>query len=138
MRWQQLFADLQAQFEEEEAAAERAESASRTRAEVGAVRLADRLRGRARVARWSSAAGARVRCRRPGDVGADWLLLEDEGARRPSSRWRRCGRSAGSGGGPPPPSRPAPCAAGWTCAGPCAVWRGTGPPSRSSSTTAAC
>ena len=45
MRWQQLFADLQAQFDEEEAAAERGESASRARAEVGAVRLAQRLRG---------------------------------------------------------------------------------------------
>ena len=37
MRWQQLFADLQAQFDEEEAAAERSESASRARAEMGAV-----------------------------------------------------------------------------------------------------
>src|SRR2546429_414145 len=40
MRWQQLFADLGAQFTEAEAAADRTESASRTRAEMGAVRLA--------------------------------------------------------------------------------------------------
>ena len=45
MRWQQLFEDLQSQFEAEEAALERAESASRTRAEVGAVRLTERLAG---------------------------------------------------------------------------------------------
>ncbi|MGY1807302.1 hypothetical protein ACI8AF_08015 [Blastococcus sp. SYSU D00669] len=81
MRWQQLFADLQAQFDEAEADAERAEHASRTRAEVGALRLTDRLRG---------ALGARVslRCRGAGqvsgelaDVGVDWVLVE-EGAGR--------------------------------------------------------
>ena len=45
MRWQQLFADLQAQFEAEETAAEQAESASRARAEVGSLGIVDRLRG---------------------------------------------------------------------------------------------
>src|SRR5215212_8669245 len=45
MRWQQLFGDLQAQFEAEETAAEQAESASRARAEVGALGIGDRLRG---------------------------------------------------------------------------------------------
>ena len=45
MRWQQLFADLQAQFEEEESAGERAESGSRARAEIGGLALVDRLRG---------------------------------------------------------------------------------------------
>src|SRR5829696_10453558 len=81
MRWQQLFDDLQSQFEAEEAAAERAESASRTRAELGAVRLVDRLggaigspvsldvRGAGRVA------GVLV------ERGSDWLLLEDEQGR---------------------------------------------------------
>ena len=34
MRWQQLFDDLQSQFDAEEAALELAESASRARAEV--------------------------------------------------------------------------------------------------------
>jgi hypothetical protein len=81
MRWQQLFADLQGQFEEEEAAAERGESASRARAEIGAVALAQRLRG---------AVGSTVtlRCGAAGqvigaltEVGADWLLLEDERGR---------------------------------------------------------
>jgi hypothetical protein len=82
MRWQQLFADLQAQFDEEEAAAERGESASRARAEIGAVQLVQRLRG---------ALGSRLSltCRGAGqiggvlaDVGADWLLLEDDGGRQ--------------------------------------------------------
>jgi hypothetical protein len=77
MRWQRLFADLSAQWDEAEASAERAESASRARAEVGSVRLADRVRG---------AAGARIvlRCRGAGqvagvvaDVGPDWILLTD-------------------------------------------------------------
>src|SRR3954454_2647408 len=81
MRWQQLFADLGAQFAEAEAAADRAESASRTRAEIGAVRLAERLAG---------AVGhpVELRCRGAGqlggvlaEVGADWLLLEEEAGR---------------------------------------------------------
>jgi hypothetical protein len=82
MRWQQLFADLQAQFDQEEAAQERGESASRARVEMGAVRLVDRLRG---------ACGLPVvlACRGAGrvagvlvDVGPDWLLLEDDGGRQ--------------------------------------------------------
>jgi hypothetical protein len=79
MRWQQLFADLAAQFEEAEATAERAELPSRTRSEQGAVTLEERLGG---------AVGARVavRCRGAGpvpgvlvDAGPDWLLVEDAG-----------------------------------------------------------
>ncbi|MGR7023765.1 hypothetical protein [Geodermatophilus sp. URMC 62] len=81
MRWQQLFADLQAEFEEAEAAEEWAQLPSRARAETGAVRLAERLAG---------ALGARVslRCRGAGEVagrltgcGPDWLLLEDDAGR---------------------------------------------------------
>jgi hypothetical protein len=82
MRWQQLFADLQAQFDEEEAAAERSESASRARAEMGAVRLTQRLHGSLRAA-------VTVTCRGAGqvsgvlvDVGSDWLLLEDAHGRQ--------------------------------------------------------
>ncbi len=83
MRWQRLFADLTAQFDEAEAAAELAESAARARAELGAVSLAERFAG-------SSGAEVRLRCRGAGliagvlvDVGPDWLLLVDErGAER--------------------------------------------------------
>ena len=79
MRWQQLFADLQAPFEEEEAAGVRAESASRTRAEVGAIRLADRLTGSVglRVGLGCGAAGTASGVLV--DVGVDWLLLEEPG-----------------------------------------------------------
>jgi hypothetical protein len=78
MRWQRLFADLSAQWEEAEASTERLESTSRARAESGSVLLVDRLRG---------AQGTRVvlRCRGAGpvagavaDVGPDWVLLVDE------------------------------------------------------------
>ncbi|WP_040338403.1 hypothetical protein [Candidatus Blastococcus massiliensis] len=78
MRWQQLFADLEARFEAEQEAAERAESSSRARVEVGALRLADRLRG---------AVGSPVvlLCRGAGpvagvlvDVGSDWVLVADD------------------------------------------------------------
>ncbi|MBB3678686.1 hypothetical protein [Modestobacter versicolor] len=81
MRWEQLFADLEAQVAEQEAAAEQAEEPSRARAEFGRVLLADRLRG---------AVGQQlsVRCRGAGelagrlvDVGVDWLLLVDGQAR---------------------------------------------------------
>lgn len=78
MRWQQLFADLQAQFDAAEHATERSETASRTRAETGAVSLADRLRG-------AVGATLALRCRGAGqvrgelvEVGPDWLLLVDE------------------------------------------------------------
>jgi hypothetical protein len=81
MRWQQLFADLQAEFEEAEAAGERAELPSRARAETGAVRLAERLGG-------ALGEQVSVRCRGAGEVagrlaerGPDWLLLEDDAGR---------------------------------------------------------
>ncbi len=78
MRWQQLFADLQAEFDEAAAAEERAQLPSRARAETSAVRLADRLGG---------ALGAQVslRCRGAGEVagrleelGTDWALVTDD------------------------------------------------------------
>src|SRR4051794_19934411 len=81
MRWQQLFADLGAQFDEAEAAAERAESATRVRTEAGAVRLAERM---------AAAVGQPVvlRCRGAGqdsgvlaDTGVNWLLVEEEAGR---------------------------------------------------------
>lgn len=81
MRWQQLFADLEAQFEAEQDAAERAETASRVRHEVGALRWVDRVAG---------ALGSPVvlLCRGAGpvsgtlhDVGSDWLLLVDDQGR---------------------------------------------------------
>jgi hypothetical protein len=82
MRWQQLFADLQAQFEAEEAALERAESASRTRAEVGAVGIADRLRGALGLPLALACGAAGTVSGVLVEVGPDWLLVEDDGARQ--------------------------------------------------------
>ena len=81
MRWQQLFADLQAQFDEEEAAAERGDTASRARAEVGAVRLADRLRGALGLAVVLGCRGVGSVAGVLTDVGVDWLLLAGDGGR---------------------------------------------------------
>lgn len=81
MRWQRLFADLQAELAAAAAAAERAEDASRIRLETGAVRLAERLGG---------ALGREVvlRCRGAGELrgvlaeaGAGWVLLAEPGER---------------------------------------------------------
>jgi hypothetical protein len=81
MRWHQLFADLQAEFDEAAAAEERAQLSSRSRAETAAVRLTERLGG---------AVGSRVslRCRGAGEVagrleelGPDWALLTDDAGR---------------------------------------------------------
>ena len=82
MRWQQLFADLQAQYDAEETAAEQAESASRTRAEVGALGIGDRLRGALGFPLVLGCLGAGPVAGVLVDVGADWLLLEDDGARQ--------------------------------------------------------
>src|SRR3954466_13022518 len=81
MRWQQLFADLRAQFDEAEAAAERAEPASRARAERGAIRLADRLGGALGQPVTLHCPGARQLSGVLTDMGADWLLLEEEAGR---------------------------------------------------------
>src|SRR4028119_638515 len=72
MRWQQLFTDLQAEFDEAAAREERTELPSRSRAETSTVRLAERIGG---------AVGGRVslRCRGAGGgagrlagAGGDW------------------------------------------------------------------
>lgn len=81
MRWQKLFADLEAQFAAAGSAAESAESASRARAEGAAVLLAERLAG-------AVGSTVAVRCRGAGQVagvlteaGPDWLLLSAERGR---------------------------------------------------------
>ena len=82
MRWQRLFADLHAQFDEEEAAVERSESASRARSEMGAVRLSQRLLGSLGVRITVTCRGAGAVSGRLIEVGPDWLLLEDERGRQ--------------------------------------------------------
>ncbi|MGH8960943.1 MAG: hypothetical protein ACRDWT_07015 [Jatrophihabitantaceae bacterium] len=81
MRWNALFADLEAQAEVLEQAERAAEVQERTRAEVGALTLLDRLR---------PAVGLPVRLRTAGAghlagtldrLGPDWALLEQDGGR---------------------------------------------------------
>ncbi len=83
MRWDELFADLEAQAAALDVAERAAEVAERTRIEVGALGVHDRL---------AAGVGARVRIELLGGqactgtidrVGADWVLL-DEGAGRES------------------------------------------------------
>jgi hypothetical protein len=81
MRWQNLFADLAAQFDAAEAAASAGELASRTRAEVGAIRMVDRVGGSLGTALTLRCRGARVVAGVASEVGADWMLLTDEQGR---------------------------------------------------------
>lgn len=108
MRWQRLFADLQAEFDEAEAAAERAEDASRRRAETGAVRLVDRLAG-------ALGRPLFLRCRGAGEVagvllevGVDWLLLADDGRREVLVATSTVRAVAGLGRATAPPEDPGP------------------------------
>jgi hypothetical protein len=79
VRWDELFADLEAQFHELGIAELEAEIAERTRVELSRIRLVDRLR--ATVGRTVS---AKIRglpapvTGRLDRVGTDWLLLTDE------------------------------------------------------------
>jgi hypothetical protein len=78
MRWQQLFADLSAQFEEAAAAEQRADVAARARSEAASVALADRLRGAAGAELGLECRGAGWVRGRLTDAGRDWVLLDDE------------------------------------------------------------
>lgn len=78
VRWEQLFADLEAQFDAEESAGERAEDASRARTEVGRLRWVDRLGGARGHVVGLTCAGAGELSGRVADLGPDWVLLVDE------------------------------------------------------------
>lgn len=78
MRWEQLFADLGAQFAAEGDSADQAEAASRARAEVGRITLVDRLRGAVGHPVRLSCGGAGELTGRLVEVGVDWLLVVDD------------------------------------------------------------
>jgi hypothetical protein len=81
MRWDQLFDDLEAQFDDLADAEMRAELGDRQRVAAGAISMVERLSG---------ASGRQVRCRtaagitlagRLSRVGPDWLLIEESPGR---------------------------------------------------------
>lgn len=77
MRWERLFADLEAQAEALEAAEFAGEVAERTRHEIGALRLLDRLRAAEGHTLRMSVLGGDTVVGAATDVGVDWLLLAE-------------------------------------------------------------
>ena len=77
MRWEELFADLEAQAAAEERAALESEIGDRTRLEAGRLHVVDRLRGAERAGSELvlTVRGAGRESGRVADVGRDWLLL---------------------------------------------------------------
>lgn len=84
MRWEALFSDLEAQWDAAEAADLAAEVADRTRSEVARLRLVDRLRpclgADLRFGTIGAPGGAPLAGRLLA-LGADWLLVQEAGAR---------------------------------------------------------
>ena len=81
MRWDDVFADLEAQFEAAQAAELAGEISDRTRRETALLRLSDRLGPAVGRTVSVSATGAGTLHGRLSDVGPDWLLLEETGNR---------------------------------------------------------
>lgn len=78
MRWENLFADLDAQLEELESAEQSAEVADRTRREIARFRLVDRLRPAFGHPVTVHALGGGKVSGRVAGVGTDWLLVTED------------------------------------------------------------
>jgi len=81
VRWDELFADLEAQFDAEEDAQRSGEVSDRTRRETARLHLLDRLCGSVGTDMKASVQGVGAIAGRLIDVGCDWLLLQGDGAR---------------------------------------------------------
>jgi hypothetical protein len=81
MRWDALFADLEAQADALAAAERAAEVDERTRGEVNALHAIDRLRAAEGAPVSLVLAGGLTLAGRVGRVGPDWLLLDEDGGR---------------------------------------------------------
>jgi hypothetical protein len=81
MRWQALFDDLEAQLAAADAAELHSEVTDRTRREVGLVRVVDRLVAATGEDVAVAVGAGGVVHGRVLDVGVDWLLVEEIGAR---------------------------------------------------------
>lgn len=82
MRWQQLFADLDAEFEDQQNREVMAEVADRTRREGALVGLGDRLRAGHGAHLVVRCLGGHLLSAQLLDSGADWLLLQEAGRRQ--------------------------------------------------------
>ena len=79
-RWQALFADLETEFDAADAEDLSAEVADRTRREYALLRLLDRLRPAVQCpVSVQLPAGVSV-SGRLADLGADWVMVSEEGA----------------------------------------------------------
>jgi hypothetical protein len=77
MRWDRLFTDLEAQLDAADAAEFAGEVVERTRIEVGALRLVDRLRAALDTTVRLTCLGSEQVAGRLRRVGPDWLLLAE-------------------------------------------------------------
>jgi hypothetical protein len=81
VRWDDLFRDLEAQFDFERSAEEAAEIADRTRREQAQLRFVDRLRAAVGIEIAVNVLGLGSASGRIADVGPDWLLLAEASGR---------------------------------------------------------